>query len=250
MQPTTTTLGLREGLEYLVTLGKGDQVVKRFHGIDYTNLDLTPVLPPAPEALEFSTLGSFAEFANLANQDFAREELIVHIASPFRVALLGDLHNASRQRECYAQAIYDLDQIFEFGKYMGAEDFIIRVQQAFDPVENSRHDILALVGNMTAERVVQATDDGVSQKVGQKVGVALQGDGAPIRNPYHLACHRTFAEAVQPVSPFILRVKQAGDGQVPMAALFESDNGAWKYRAMESIKNFLAGEIKDIPILA
>lgn len=245
-----STLGLKEGLEYLVELGTEQRVFKKFHDLDYTDKGLVPILPPVAKPLHFSTLGSFAEFANLTNQAIERKDLIVHIANPHWVALTGKMHKASREREIYAVANFDQTLIFEFGKYMSAEDFIIRVQQAFDPVENSRHDILQLVGNMTAERVVQSSDDGVSQKVGQKVGVVLQSDGAPIRNPYHLACQRTFAEAIQPVAPFILRVKQGGDGQVPSAALFECDNGAWKYRAMESIKAFLGQEIKDIPILA
>lgn len=242
-------MDLKAGLEFLVGLGKDKQAIQKFHGLDYTNLDLKPILPPTPEALGFSTLGSFAEFANLTNQDIARKDVIVHIATPHYVSLYGPMDEATREREVYAVARFDEKQIFEFGKYLSAEEFIIRVQQAFDPVENHRHDILALVGNMSSEKVVTSSDDGVSQKVGQRAGVVLQGDGAPIRNPYHLACHRTFAEVVQPVSPFILRVSQAEEG-VPRAALFECDNGGWKFRAMESIQGFLKEQIKDIPILA
>jgi hypothetical protein len=249
MKESSGVLGLREGFEYLVELGQSRQIVKKFHDLDYSNLPWQPILPLAADPLGFSTLGSFAEFANLTNQGLEREELIVHIESPFVVSLVGKLREASRERESYATARFDQNQIFEFGKYMNAEDFIIRLQQAFDASENHRHDILALVGNMTAEKVVIANDDGVSQKVGARAGVVLQGGGAQIKNPYYLACHRTFAEITQPVSPFILRVRQNGD-EVPLAALFESDNGAWKYRAMESIKTFLAAEIEDIPILA
>ena len=243
-------LGIKEGFEYLVGLGQDRTIIKKFHGLDYSNEEFHPIAKPRCEELSFSTLGSFAEFCNLTNQGLERKDLIVHIESPHQVKLVGKPDPELRTREVFAVARFDEAQIFNFGKYMTAEEFIIKFQQSFDTVENARADILALIGNMTAERVVQSSDDGVSQTVGQKVGIALKSGGAPIRNPYTLCCYRTFSEVVQPVSPFILRVRQEGDGAIPSVALFESDNGAWKHRAMESIQAHLKAEVIDIPILA
>lgn len=98
--------------------------------------------------------------------------------------------------------------------------------------------MLAVVGNMTGENTTTNSDDGITQQVAVKAGIHLQGR-KDIQNPINLKPFRTFREVEQPESPFVLRVRQSREGQVPSCALFEADGGAWKLVAMNRVRDHL-----------
>jgi hypothetical protein len=76
-------------------------------------------------------------------------------------------------------------------------------------------------------------DDGVSQAIQAKVGVATVAT-VQVPNPVVLAPFRTFVEVDQPESELIFRMQNG-----PRCALFEADGGAWKLTAMRNIKDYL-----------
>lgn len=69
-------------------------------------------------------------------------------------------------------------------------------------------------------------------------------------NPVYLAPYRTFREVTQPLSPFVLRMKQGREGGLPTVALFEADGGKWKLDAIAFIRDFLREKIETVPIIA
>ena len=93
--------------------------------------------------------------------------------------------------------------------------------------------ILKVVGNVQEKNVSEAGDDGVTQTVVMKTGVATL-ENVIVPNPVTLAPFRTFPEIEQVDSEFVFRM-QSG----PRAALFEADGGAWKNEAMRRIKEWL-----------
>jgi hypothetical protein len=105
------------------------------------------------------------------------------------------------------------------------------------------------VGNIKEENVRQTGDDGVTQTVTAKSGIARVED-VSVPNPVHLAPFRTFREVSQPLSPFVLRMKQGREGGLPTVALFEADGGKWKLDAIQFIRDYLAGKIETVPIIA
>lgn len=82
-----------------------------------------------------------------------------------------------------------------------------------------RADVLRSIGKMRYENEVKMEDDGVTQTVASKAGVALVREDQ-IPNPVRLAPFRTFTEIEQPISPFILRVDDKCN-----VGLFEADGG-------------------------
>ena len=54
---------------------------------------------------------------------------------------------------------------------------------------------------------------------------------------------RTFAEAEQPESKFIFRMRKDEDGVT--AALIEADGGAWKVQAIKNIANYLEDKLSE-----
>ena len=99
---------------------------------------------------------------------------------------------------------------------------------------------MKVVGNIKEENVRQVGDDGVSQSVVAKTGVATVED-VKVPNPVILAPYRTFVEVDQPESAFVFRMKNG-----PLAALFEADGGAWRNSAIEAVSSYLAEELFDL----
>src|SRR5690606_26037278 len=113
-----------------------------------------------------------------------------------------------------------------------------KLQSAF--VKNDDRDvILKVVGNVKEEDVKTYGDDGVSQSVTAKVGVATVGQ-VEVPNPVSLKPYRTFAEVEQPESEFIFRMKNG-----PRCSLFEADGGAWKLQAISNIKSYLSAALEE-----
>ena len=106
------------------------------------------------------------------------------------------------------------------------------------PSEN-RDTVLRLAGAIKAEQSMQTADDGFSQKVTIKRGVATVGD-VVVKNPVELTPLRTFFEVEQPTSPFVLRFNDQAN-----VALFEGDGGAWRLQAVRNIKEWLVRALSD-----
>lgn len=122
---------------------------------------------------------------------------------------------------------------FDFGRWIDSENFIIKLQSCFE--KNKDRDVmLKIVGNIKEENVNTFGDDGVSQSVVAKTGVATVAD-VIVPNPVVLKPFRTFIEVDQPESEFIFRMQNG-----PKCALFEADGGAWKLTAMKRIKSYLS----------
>ena len=130
---------------------------------------------------------------------------------------------------------------FNFGQWYDVESFIIAMQSCFVQNEDSEK-ILKVVGNIKEEAVRQTGDDGISQQVTAKTGIATV-ENIKVPNPVVLAPFRTFREIAQPESKFVFRMQQG-----PRCALFEADGGAWKLDAMARIKEWLEIELEGLKI--
>ncbi|GAB7387393.1 hypothetical protein BSNK01_12290 [Bacillaceae bacterium] len=221
---------LKEALEYLIGLGNvriekvGDQV--------YSTQKLYKVEEATPAALEVHSLSGFVDYIK-SNFD-GNHRLMIHVASPTEV-LAFSTFNRDFNRNVYIKAIAMLPD-FSFDRWYDTETFNIKLQSCF--VRNEDRDImLRIVGNIKEEAVNTIGDDGVSQSVVAKVGVATVAD-VKVPNPVVLKPYRTFVEVDQPESEFIFRM-QSG----PKCALFEADGGAWKLEAINRVKDYLESKL-------
>lgn len=227
---------IRAALQYLVNLGKAE-IIEADNGYYYSTEQLYPVKEPLASALIVETLSGLVDYIK---SEFDRSSLngqLVQVVSSRQVHLLSALFDDG-QRETYMIA-EAFSPGFEFDQWYESEDFIIGLQSCF--VENDdKAKILKVVGNIKDEAVRQYGDDGVTQQVTAKTGLA-QVEDVPIPNPVMLAPFRTFMEIEQPESKFVFRMRQGDDG--PECALFEADGGAWKLEAMKKVKAYLRAEL-------
>lgn len=219
---------IKQALEYLVGLGQAN-VLDVGHE-KFSDKPLHKIKLPTVAPIEIRSLSGIVEYLRSGFDNAPLEALMIHVESPTSVLVFNEV-NCNANRSFYMKADAMLPR-FDFSNWYNTEDFNIKLQSCF--VANQDKDImLKIVGNIKEEMVQTVGDDGVSQAVTAKTGVATVSN-VKVPNPVSLRPYRTFVEVEQPESDFIFRMKNG-----PVCALFEADGGAWKLEAMKNIKAYL-----------
>lgn len=191
---------------------------------------------PTAEALGVYSLGALVDYVKANRDGLDLATMVVHVVSPQLVRLLGPIQPRARNREVYVQAnANNLTDGF-LGKYMPTDEFIVGLQTRFQ-LSPDRTAVFRLFSNISHEAVRTSSDDGITQTVTAKTGIALKAD-APVPNPIVLMPFRTFREVEQPPSLFALRVNQA-----MQVGMFEADGGAWRLNAIADIAAWLKANL-------
>ncbi|WP_039242509.1 hypothetical protein [Clostridium botulinum] len=228
----------REALEYLVGLGEEKEILVETKQGVFTTRNLRRVEMPRAETLTVSTLTGFVDYIK-SNIDMLPEHLLIQVKSHDEVRLYSPL-NSDREREEFIQAEAILPNNVVYDRFISTEQFNIMLQSSF--VDAGDKELLLKYTGLIRDEAVKSTgDDGVSQAVTIKTGVASVGQ-AVVPNPVTLAPYRTFPEIQQPLSKFIFRMQEG-----PKAAIFEADGGAWRNQAIKNIKEYLKKELQEIP---
>jgi hypothetical protein len=224
---------IKEALQYIVGLGKANLFDE--HGQIFSDKKLHLIEQPTAEAIRVRSISGLVDYLKSDFDNYDR--LMIHVSSPTTVVCFSQLNNDCNRSE-YIKAEAMIPS-FDFDRWYDTENFNIKLQSCF--VKNEDRDImLKVVGNIKEETVSTVGDDGVSQAVVAKTGVATVAN-VKVPNPVVLKPYRTFVEVDQPESEFIFRM-QSG----PRCALFEADGGKWKLDAMNNIKNYLQEELKGL----
>ena len=195
----------------------------------------------AKNHIHINTLSGLVNYVK-SNIEREGEKLILHIEDESSIQLMGTLEVDGR-REVLA-TVGAIVPRFDFGQFYDMESFNIALQSKFVDLKtktdlDDRAILLQVVGIVTEDNVKTTGDDGVSQAVAIKQGLASKAD-VKVPNPVNLAPYRTFLEVEQPVSQFVFRMK---DG--PRAAIFEADGGAWRNQAIVNIREYLKEQLSE-----
>lgn len=235
-----------EAIKKILELGG----IERFQidGREYTSKNVVPVFEPFVDNVDLNTLTGLVDYVNVST-DFDKDRVMIQVIDHLTVRLVSFLTGNFKQREVFVTASADMyKNNYRFDSYYDVESFIISLQSSFgDNYDQGR--IIKIVGNLTTENVKTFNDDGVTQQVTAKVGIA-KVDDVEVPNPVRLRPYRTFREIEQPESEFVFRLKSGGDGVKPSCALFEADGSSWKLEAIQAIKVFLTDNVGGIPIIA
>ena len=218
-------------------------------GHTYSDKKLNLVAEPVAAPIEATTLTSLIDYLQDNRDALDPREIIIQVRAHDSVWIRSNL-NKDMERSLYVSALASTPSL-NLNDFMNREAFNIMLQANFA----NDHDctkVLGAIGKMRLDNSVKLEDDGVTQKVSSSAGVVLVKEET-IPNPVLLAPYRTFAEVEQPASSFVLRVNNHGE-----VGLFEADGGAWKSKAMQSIKDYLdshlngekTGEEKHYSIIA
>lgn len=223
---------IKEAFQYIVNLG--NTRIEKVGNQVYSTQELYEVPEPTPSTIQIRSLSGLVEY--LQSKFDGDKELMIHVESPTQVSVFSSF-NRDAKREFLIKA-NAMIPTFDFDRWYDAEAFNIKLQSVF--VKNEDRDImLQVVGNIREEEVKTIGDDGVSQAVSAKVGIATVAT-VQVPNPVVLKPYRTFVEVDQPESEFIFRMKNG-----PSCSLFEADGGAWKIAAMQNIKEYLHNSLEE-----
>ncbi len=226
---------IKDALKYIV--GLNEPKIIDYRGNKYSDKELEIIKEPLSEGLELNTLTGLVDYIKNDIDGFQNTDLIVHIKNYKTVEVISQLKE-NYDRHCFIRTTAQLPRI-EFSRFLDTENFIIMMQSCFIDNED-KSKVLKVVGNIKEEVVKQVGDDGITQQVTAKSGVA-RIEEVELPNPVSLIPYRTFTEVGQPESKFVFRMKSG-----PSAALIEADGGAWKNQAVLNIKQYLENELKDI----
>ena len=189
-------------------------------------------------ALEVSTLTGFVDYiaSNRDNIDISKTMVVI---SGTRSVDLISVPNKDKKREIYITAKAIVPD-HNWGRWIDNEDFVIGLQSKFAP-GGDKDTLMKYIGNMQEDQGVQTMDDGISQKIVAKTGIANVSN-VILPNPVNLRPYRTFQELVQVESSFTFRVRKGGE-----CALFEADGGEWAVRCRMVIKEYLNEQLSNIP---
>jgi len=240
---------LKEALQWIKDQVIEQQMMYEVDGITYSRSPIYKVEEPIPDTpettdpLETSSLSSVVEYikrgVDQAGEILHNEAYLIHIEDYKRVLITTESFEKHQYRVNRLIARAQVPTL-ALDKYISREQLNIMLQTMFTNNEQQQS-LLSFIGRIAIDTSVEESDDGVGQTVTAKQGISRKGkEMAPAA--YVLAPYRTFFEAEQPTSPFILRLRE---GETIEAALFEADGGAWKIKAMQNIKDKLVWMLTD-----
>lgn len=230
---------LKSLFEYVVGLSKANMV--NIDGTVFTDKPLHLPELPAIETLHTDNLSSIVNFIkNACDADLQylddTVQKIIHVEDAGKVNLYSSVCNEYMDRQKFMTASWAGNK-FPFGQFMDAEKFNILLQTCFMETDDLKV-IQQVVGNLRDEAVQNYGDDGISQSVTIRTGIATVGQ-VRVPSPAKLRPYRTFLEVEQPASLFILRMREGGQ-----CALFEADGGLWRETARKNIRNYFEYELE------
>jgi hypothetical protein len=239
---------ITEALKYLQE--QFSPTIKEVGGKTFSDTTFTEI-KPAPQPLhghfEVTTLGALRDLINSDVESLAASNLpLIHIVNHQEVHLLTGISDEHGRRRTFAKAKPASYKGFVFDTWYTLEQFRVGIQAHFASTADREY-LLGIASKVTDGEILVSEDDGVSQQVEMKAGLALKGS-EKLRARVTLAPFRTFPEVDQPQSEFIFRAQKSDKG--PQLALFEADGGKWKVAAVENIAFRLRDLKITLPIIA
>ena len=225
----------RSAIEKIVELGAPNIHIEG--GYTYTDKELAVINEPRVPTLTFHTLDGLV-LALKAECDRFYGPILIDVSDEATVTVCSAISTGDRQREVPYKVTAEIVDI-PFDCRLDYETMMITLKSKF--VETPELlELVQLLGTITEENSAQLSDDGFTQTVVVRKGIALKDNKAvnPIRK---LKPFRTFNEVDQPESEFLLRLSEGG-----LVALYEADGGAWKLQARRNVADYLKENLADL----
>lgn len=125
------------------------------------------------------------------------------------------------------------------GRYLPYDMAVVELRSLYIPNEGTEY-LLQLLSSITKESKVTSSDNGVTQRVEARSGIALNSL-VTVRPRVVLRPFRTFIEVEQPESEFLLRISERGE-----IGVFPADGGVWKLEAARNVASYFEEHLEDL----
>lgn len=231
---------LKDAIQEISMLARGSSEIHEINGHSYLinngkYEEITPDRKPQPNTLTFTSLDGLVKTIKSERSDIlcavdGGGTLYISVVSPTRVKVFAGLDEHNRRAEVYCANQESRD--WRGQNWFEHEEAMIVLQSQFAPNDGTEY-LLDFLSRITDENSVSSDDNGMTQSVQVKKGIALAGR-ENIRPIVKLKPYRTFLEVEQPESSFLIRIK---DGC--KVGIIEADGGMWQFAARNSVKEYL-----------
>lgn len=207
-------------------------------GYTYSSEHLERVKPPKykPEDIDVTGLDSVCKLVRNEAVLVGRK-IFVRVAAYNRVEVF-TTYDDQYERSYLYRCTADTPRV-TVGSFTPYEKAVIELRSLYIPNDGTKY-LLQLLSSISNESKVISTDNGVTQTVEAKQGIALS-QMVKVEPRVSLKPFRTFVEVEQPESEFLLRISDKGE-----IGLFEADGGVWKLEATRNVAGYFERELKDL----
>lgn len=225
----------RTAIEKIVELGAPNYHVE--NGYTYTDKELNVIEEPRVPTLVFHTLDGLIYALKAEYQNF-NGPILIDVNDEENITVFSAISDIDRQREMPYKVRAEVVDI-PFDRKLDYETMMITLKSKFVDTPELR-DLVQLLGTITEENNAMLSDDGFTQTVVVRKGIALK-DNKAVNPIVKLKPYRTFCEVEQPESEFLIRLSEGG-----YVALYEADGGAWKLQARRNVADYLKTALADL----
>lgn len=207
-------------------------------GHTYSNEHLNRIDPPKymPKSIDVNGLDSVCKLVRNEVKAVGRK-IFIQIQA-YNTVRVFSTYDEQYERSYLYKCTADTPSV-TVNRFNPYENAVIELRSLYIPNKDTEY-LLQLLSSISSESKVVSSDNGVTQAVEAKSGIALSQMVA-VKPRVSLKPFRTFIEVEQPESEFLLRI--SGDGKI---GLYEADGGVWKLEATRNVAGYFEKELKDL----
>lgn len=225
----------RTAIEKIVELGTPN--IHEENGYIYTDKHLSVIEEPRVSTITFHTLDGLINTLRSEYTNF-NGPMLIDVCDEETIVVYSAIILSDRQREIPYKVNAEIVNV-PFNHKLDYETMMITLKSKF--VETPELlELVKLLGTICEENNAQYADDGFTQTVVVRKGIALK-DNKVINPIVKLKPYRTFNEVDQPESQFLIRLSEGG-----YVALYEADGGAWKLQARKNVAEYLKNALAEL----
>lgn len=227
---------LREMMEKVESMAK--PFVQEVDGQVFSNQQMIHVADrkPMPRCIELTGLDSVCKMVR-NEAEHVGLQIFIQVKDYKSVSVFTELDEDEDRLYLY-QCGADTPNV-TMGVFMDYEKAVIELRSLYIPNPGTEY-LLQLLSSISNESKVTSSDNGVTQKVEAKSGIALSSM-VEVKPRVVLQPFRTFVEVAQPESEFLLRINDRGQ-----IGVFPADGGVWKLEATRNVAAYFEDKLKDM----
>lgn len=231
---------LKEAIEKIVELAS-PVTFKTDDGSILSDVDLKKYEEPQhlQPLLEVNSINALVNLVKSeATIKYSDRKIFIEIAKYNQIICYLDSNDGERN---VRNILYEANEVDVAGAPRGWIDYqsaMIKLKAQFQDTEDKVY-LINLLSKIDVENGVHTEDNGMSQSVTVRTGIAAKGI-ENVKSICNLKPYRTFMEVEQPSSDFLIRIN---DNQE--ISFIEADGGMWKLAAKQTIKAYIENALKD-----
>lgn len=207
-------------------------------GSVYSNQELVHIQDkkPMPRCIDLTGLDSICKMVR-NEAEHVGQQIFIQVKDYRNVSVFTSLDSDEDRLYLYKCAADT--PVVSTDRFVDYEKAVIELRSLYIPNEGTEY-LLQLLSSISNESKVTSTDNGVTQKIEAKSGIALNSM-VTVKPRVTLQPFRTFIEVAQPASEFLLRINERGE-----IGFYQADGGVWKLEATRNVAAYFEEKLNDL----